>query len=50
MVHNIATEVRIAKKDHHDDSAEFIIESMKYMENWAISGDRIGEWKQLLSN
>lgn len=31
MVENIATDVRIAKKEHYDDSAEFIEEAFEYI-------------------
>lgn len=47
MVELIKEHIRVAKKDHHDDSAEFLIEAMDWTREGSLPGDKVGKHSRL---
>jgi len=47
MVELIADTICEARKQHHDDSAEYIIEVMDWIRHGALPGDRVGKYDRL---
>lgn len=47
MARLIKAQARKARKDHKDDSAEFIIEAMEWIRNGSLPGSKVGQFKRV---